>query len=165
FMLQLLNRFFELGLPEPVLASYALQLGSDCPFFIYNIPHFAKGRGELLEPLAVDLSPYSLQLVCPGIHVSTASAFSAIVPGPAKFPLREITSLPLSSWKEHIVNDFEATVFKVHPALARIKQRLYDEGALYAAMSGTGSAVYGIFEEGKQSSIVADEQTEVFYFH
>ncbi|MBL7713157.1 MAG: 4-(cytidine 5'-diphospho)-2-C-methyl-D-erythritol kinase [Chitinophagaceae bacterium] len=165
FMLQLLNRFFELELSQDALASYALQLGSDCPFFIYNTPHFAQGRGELLEPIPLDLSAYSLQLVCPRIHVRTASAFSDIVPGPAKFPLREIAALPLSSWKEHIVNDFETTVFKVHPELARIKQRLYDEGALYAAMSGTGSALYGLFEEGKQSSIADDEQAEVFYFH
>jgi 4-diphosphocytidyl-2-C-methyl-D-erythritol kinase len=164
FMLQLLNKFFELGLSDSTLASLALELGSDCPFFIYNTPHFAKGRGELLEPVLLDLSSYSIQLVCPKLQVSTASAFSKIIPGPAKFPLENIASLPVADWKDYIINDFETTVFEVHPELALIKQRLYDDGAIYASMSGTGSAVYGIFKEGGQSSLPADEQTEVFYF-
>lgn len=163
FMLRLLNKFFNLELPDETLAELALQLGSDCPFFIYNTPHFAAGRGEELAPVNLDLSHYSIQVICPSIPVSTASAFSKIVHGTASFNLRELAALPLTQWKDQVSNDFETAVFKVHPELAAIKQTLYEEGALYASMSGSGSAVYGIFEEGKRSSLSTGSQQEVFY--
>jgi 4-diphosphocytidyl-2-C-methyl-D-erythritol kinase len=147
FMLQLINDYCKLGLSKEKLVAYALQLGSDCPFFIYNEPMFAKGRGEQLEPITLDLSEYRIELVCPQIHVSTKEAFSMLTPKPASFDLRKLASLPVREWKDHISNDFEAPVFARHPELKKIKQELYDKGALYASMSGSGSAVYGIFAD------------------
>jgi 4-diphosphocytidyl-2-C-methyl-D-erythritol kinase len=145
YMLRLMNDFFALGLSKEVLAEYSLQLGSDCPFFIYNTPQFATGRGEVMQDVSVDLKGYEIKIVTPGLHVSTRDVFAQINPRTAPFDLRQISTLPVSDWKHHISNDFETTVFAVHPQLAAIKQQLYDEGALYASMSGTGSAVYGIF--------------------
>jgi len=147
FMLGLLNDYFGLGMSNADLATLALQLGSDCPFFVYNTPQFAKGRGELMEPVEVDLSGYRIEVSCPGIHVSTRDAFSEIVPRPAPYDLRSISSLPVAEWKAYISNDFEQTVFKKHPELAALKQSMYEKGALYASMTGTGSAIYGIFDK------------------
>jgi 4-diphosphocytidyl-2-C-methyl-D-erythritol kinase len=145
YMLRLLNDFCKLGLSAQTLADYALQLGSDCPFFIYNTPQIAKGRGEIMQPIEIDLSAYDIRVVCPGVHVSTREAFSMITPRPAPFDLAELNKLPIAEWKNHVSNDFEASVFSIHPELALIKQRLYEQGAVYASMTGTGSAVYGIF--------------------
>lgn len=146
YMLTLLNEYCGLGLSKAELALYALQLGSDCPFFIYNTPQYATGRGEVMEPVNIDLSAYRIKVVCPGIHVSTRDAFAQITPRPVPFDLRQISSLSIAEWKNHIANDFEQTVFAIHPQIAALKQQLYDEGALYASMTGTGSAVYGIFQ-------------------
>lgn len=146
YMLRLMNDFYRLNLPKEELAAYALQLGSDCPFFIYNTPQFATSRGEVMEAVNVNLQGYDIRIITPGLHVSTRDAFAQIKPRTAHFDLREISTLPLTEWKHHISNDFETTVFAVHPQLAAIKLQLYNEGALYASMSGTGSAVYGIFK-------------------
>lgn len=147
FMLLLLNRYFDLGLSEERLAALALELGSDCPFFVYNRPQLASGRGELLEDIAlgVDWSDYRLCLVCPGLHISTARAFAGITPRQPAFDLRNIGTLPLTSWKDRISNDFEESIFLHYPELAAIKTYLYNQGALYVSMTGTGSAFYGIF--------------------
>jgi len=153
FMLRMLNEFFGLQLDTPQLESYALQLGSDCPFFIHNRPSFASGRGEVLEPVSLDLSGYSLQLICPELHVSTAGAFRNIIPRKAPLALRELPLLPLTEWRQRVGNDFERPVFEAHPVLADIKQQLYDQGAIYAAMSGTGSTLYGVFEKGREAVI------------
>ncbi len=146
WMLRILNDMFSLQCTQEQLAAFALQLGSDCPFFIHNTPQFATGRGEKMSPVTVSLDNYEIRVICPGIHVSTRDAFSKITPRPAPFDLRAIADLPVSEWKHHISNDFEQTVFPIHPELADMKKKLYDEGALYASMSGTGSAVYGIFK-------------------
>ena len=98
-----------------------------------------------MEPVNLDLSAYRIKVICPGIHVSTRDAFAQITPRPAPFDLRQITTLPITEWKHHVANDFEQTVFAIHPQIAAIKEQLYAEGALYASMTGTGSAVYGIF--------------------
>ena len=153
FALRLLSDFFELNLPDPELAEMALTLGSDCPFFIYNTAQFATGRGERMSPVSIDLSAYSLQVICPGIHVSTAHAFGMIEPKPAAYDLRNLANLPLVDWRAHVVNDFEAPVFAEHPELAEIKHQLYESGAIYAAMSGSGSSLFGLFEKGKRASI------------
>lgn len=158
FALRLLNDFFKLELPDEVLTQLALQLGSDCPFFIYNTPQYAAGRGEQMSPVAIDLSAYSLQIICPELHVSTAAAFGMITPKPAAFDLRQLPQLPLSEWKGQIGNDFEAPVFAQHPELQRIKEQLYAGGAIYASMSGSGSAIYGIFEKGMKANL------EGYYF-
>ncbi|WP_118950645.1 4-(cytidine 5'-diphospho)-2-C-methyl-D-erythritol kinase [Taibaiella helva] len=153
FMLNMLNEYFRLGLDDDTLESYALQLGSDCPFFIRNRPAFAAGRGELLEPLALDLSGYNIQLVCPLLHVSTALAFSGVKPAPAPFDLRRIDTLSPEEWKAHIRNDFEDTVMAQYPVLRDIKEQLYQQGAVYASMSGSGSSLYGIFSQGSKATI------------
>lgn len=164
FMLDLLNRFFNLELEQAQLATYALQLGSDCPFFIYNQPSYATGRGEVLTPLILDLGQYTIQVICPEVHITTADAFRDIRPKPAAFDLRKINELPIKDWSQHIFNDFEGPVFAAHPELGKIKQQLYAQGALYAAMSGTGSTIYGIFEKNQMAQITSDIAFEQFAF-
>lgn len=156
FMLRLLNDFCNLGLDKATLAAIALELGSDCPFFIYNTPQMATGRGEMMTPTEVNLAGYSMQLICPKVHVSTKDAFSTMTPREAPFDLRHLGTLPVDRWKGNVGNDFEHTVFKIHPVLADIKQQLYDQGAVYASMSGTGSTVYGIFRQGQRAAINSD---------
>ncbi|RYE23904.1 MAG: 4-(cytidine 5'-diphospho)-2-C-methyl-D-erythritol kinase [Sphingobacteriales bacterium] len=156
FMLQMVNDEFSLGLTKPDLAKLALQLGSDCPFFIYNTPQFAGGRGEDMTPVKIDLSAYSIQLICPEVHISTAKAFSMLTPKPAPFNLKGLANLPVSEWKDKIGNDFEASIFAEHPGLAGIKQQLYDQGAIYASMSGSGSTIYGIFEKGEKAEVKSE---------
>ncbi len=154
FMLQLLNDYCKLGLEKDLLAELALQLGSDCPFFIHNTPQFAKGRGEQLSPMPMlDLSGYSIQLICPEVHISTKEAFSMITPRAALYDLRTLADLPISKWKDHIHNDFEDAIFMQHADLAAIKRVMYAQGAIYAAMSGSGSTIYGIFEKGQKAVI------------
>lgn len=145
FVLSMLNDKFGLQLNDAQLQEYALQLGSDCPFFIVNKPSFATGRGENLSAVAVDLSQYTIVLVNPGIHVSTKEAFSLLQPQQPVKPIFNIVQQPVYTWKDELVNDFEKTVLQLHPPIRQIKQSLYNSGAVYAAMTGTGSTVYGIF--------------------
>lgn len=156
FMLSLLNEYCGLQLTKAQLSAFALQLGSDCPFFIYNSPQFATGRGEQMSGIAVDLSACTIQLICPRVHVSTGAAFGWITPRPAPYDLRLLSALPVADWRHHITNDFEAPVFRQHPVLAHIKQQLYEQGAIYASMSGSGSSVFGIFPKGGKANIAAD---------
>ena len=142
-----LNRQFQLGLSEQELLDYALRLGSDCPFFIHNKPCLGTGRGQIFQPLSLDLSGYSIVLVHPHIHVSTAQAFSLCTPGENKTPLQTVLSRPVEDWRQHLTNDFEEPIFRLHPALRNIKQRLYDIGAVYASMTGSGSAIFGLFRK------------------
>jgi 4-diphosphocytidyl-2-C-methyl-D-erythritol kinase len=145
FTLLLLNKKFNLGLSEKDLISYALQLGSDCPFFLINKPCFATGRGEKLEPVVVDLSAYKIILVNPLIHINTGWAFTQLKPARTTVSVKEIIQHPVSNWKEALINDFEMPVFENHPQIAAIKDHLYNIGAVFAAMSGSGSTVFGIF--------------------
>ncbi|HEU4552978.1 MAG TPA: 4-(cytidine 5'-diphospho)-2-C-methyl-D-erythritol kinase [Chitinophaga sp.] len=162
FMLQLLNDKFRLALSAEKLVYYAAQLGSDCAFFIRNRPCYATGRGEVLEPIAADLSGYSLLLVYPGIHVNTGWAFRQITPAVPARQLRESILQPVNEWKTLITNDFEAPVFRAHPVLGAIKEKLYEAGAVYATMSGSGSAMVGIFPKNKITGIVWDAGYRVF---
>ncbi|ASZ13052.1 4-(cytidine 5'-diphospho)-2-C-methyl-D-erythritol kinase [Chitinophaga pendula] len=148
FMLQLLNDKFKLNIDTPRLRSYAAQLGSDCAFFINNQPSFATGRGEILTPCPVSLKGYGFLVIYPGIHVNTGWAFGQIIPQAPAFALSERILAPVNKWKDLITNDFEAPVFKAHPVLAQVKQRLYTLGAVYATMSGSGASMVGIFPEG-----------------
>lgn len=176
FTLIALNDVFLLGLSQERLAEIAAELGSDCPFFVYNRPMFAGGRGEILEPFDIDLSPYRIEVVTPGIHISTADAYAGV--DAIKFPvehgddgsenvlardmrseptgqersnsgacagLKERLSLGVDNWRENVVNDFEAYAFAKYPILAEIKNDLYRRGAIYASMTGSGSALYGVF--------------------
>jgi len=147
FTLSLLNKKFNLNLSEEALITYALQLGSDCPFFIKNIPCFATQRGEVLTPIKLDLSAYKIVVICPGIHINTGWAFSKITPLANRQSVSEIIEQPLKNWKGALVNDFEEAIFDQYPAIRNIKELLYEQGAIYASMSGSGSSVYGIFEK------------------
>lgn len=145
FTLIMLNKEFNLGLDQQQLLSYAAQLGSDCPFFIINKTCLAGSRGEQLSPVELDLSSYAIALVNPGIHVSTAWAFAQCTPSADNTPVATVIRQPVSTWKDHLVNDFEKPIFQAHPELEKIKEKLYAAGAVYAAMTGSGSAVYGLF--------------------
>lgn len=150
FALQMLSELFGLHLPAATLAGYAARLGSDCPFFIYNTPMMGTGRGEILTPFDLDsiIGPeYEIRVIVPeGIHVSTADAYRGIVPR-SSCPLADILRLPVDQWKDTLVNDFEATVFAKYPALEALKNDIYKKGAVYASMSGSGSALFGIFRK------------------
>ncbi|MFT3908428.1 MAG: 4-(cytidine 5'-diphospho)-2-C-methyl-D-erythritol kinase [Ferruginibacter sp.] len=147
FTLQLLNKKYALGLDPESLNKYAADLGSDCPFFLMNKPCFASGRGEILEEVTLDLSAWKILLINPGIHINTGWAFSALEKMSIGSNLKEHVSQPVATWREHISNDFEIPVFKAHKEIASIKENLYKTGAIYAAMSGSGSSLYGIFEK------------------
>lgn len=146
FMLRLINDMFSLGAAKEELAKLAVQLGADCPIFIYNQPMYAEGIGELLEPIDLSLEQYHLVLVKPDVFISTKDAFSKITPLTPKVNLRDIAKLPIEEWKDKMVNDFEQSVFPLFPQVAEVKQKLYEKGAIYASMSGSGASVYGIFK-------------------
>ena len=145
FTLSGLNTLFGLNLPDDDLAALAAQLGSDCAFFIYNRPMLARGRGEILTPLDFSLEGHPLRIYPQPEFVSTREAYAGITPREPERHIESIVKLPVGEWKDWLVNDFEKTVFARHPRLAAAKQALYDEGALYAAMSGSGSALFAIF--------------------
>ena len=147
FALTLLNELFSLKLNNTQLKKYALQLGSDCPFFMNNTPAFVSGRGEKMKKINLDLNGLHLIIIYPGIHISTAEAFKSILPNSNDYPLVELPNLKMNSWKKKIENDFEAYAFAKYPLLEKIKEDLYKKGALYASMSGSGSALFGLFEE------------------
>ncbi len=149
FALKLLNEIFRLHLSTDQLLSYALLLGSDCPFFVLNKPCFAGGRGEIMEPVAATLAGYHLLLVNPAIHINTGWAFSQLnlKANRTVKSLQSIITSPIASWKTELINDFEQAVFQQYPAIAIIKDRLYQQRALYASMSGSGSTVYGLFDK------------------
>ena len=141
----ILNQQFSLGLNDQQLIDYASQLGSDCPFFVYNKACHASGRGEVLTPIHLDLSNYQFLLVHPGVHIATAWAFQQLNPHTKSESIQAIIEKPITDWKNSLINDFEAPVFKAEPKLLVIKDQLYQLGAIYASMSGSGSSLFGIF--------------------
>ena len=148
FMLKLLNDHFKLGFNTKELEKYALQLGSDCPFFVENTAKHVTGRGEIMEPIDLDLKGYWLALIYPGIHISTKEAYSGIMPDNTRTSVKEIIEKePIENWNSLLANDFENTAFKNHPELASYKNKLYELGAKYAAMTGSGSTMFGLFKE------------------
>ena len=150
FTIKALNEKFSLGMSVDQMEQLSAQLGADCPFFIKNQPVFAEGIGDIFTDIDIVLKGKTLVLVKPDISVSTADAYSLVSPHKPQQSLRESLRLPVEEWKSHVVNDFESGVFKKFPEIAAIKDRLYDLGALYASMSGSGSAVYGIFNQPVQ---------------
>lgn len=146
YMLQMLNSYFDLALSSVELESISLELGSDCPFFIRNTPQYATGRGEKMSSLEIDLSAYRIEVFCPDVHVSTRAAFRNVKPKKPIFELQTLPQIPVADWREVLKNDFEESVFERHPEIAQAKAKMYADGALYASMSGSGSAVFGIFE-------------------
>ena len=147
FTLLLLNKKFNLNIPEERLMNYALQLGSDCPFFLKNKVCYATQRGEIMREINPDLSNYKIVVIYPGIKVNTAWAFSKIHPNENRISILEIMQQPVESWKNNLINDFESAIFEEHPSIKEIKEQLYKNGAVYASMSGTGSSVYGLFKK------------------
>jgi len=162
FTLVTLNQLFNLQLSEQALLDYALQLGSDCPFFILNTPAFATGRGEILTPTSLDLKGYSIVIVNPGIAISTKLAFSLITPKAPDNNLLAVIQQPITTWKDELINDFEEPIFNSFPELANIKETLYQKGAIYASMTGTGSTVYGIFPTSMMDTLSFNFPTHFF---
>jgi 4-diphosphocytidyl-2-C-methyl-D-erythritol kinase len=150
FVLTGLNQIFDLQLTTPQLLAYASRLGSDCAFFVENKAQLAQGRGELLSPVAPDLKGTKIVVVYPRLHITTAEAYKGVVPQEPAISLQTAIQMPREAWKHHIVNDFEKTLFTTYPILSEIKQKLYNAGAFYASMTGSGSAVFGLFDEATQ---------------
>ena len=148
-VLLLLNKLFSLNISTKKLHEYALQLGSDCPFFITNKPSFASGRGEQLQVVEIDLSNYKILIVHPAIHVNTALAFQELDQSNLSLPgeLQNNILGDINTWQATVKNDFEHSVFKQFPEIEAIKNKLYEAGAIYSSMSGSGSAVFGIFSK------------------
>ena len=142
---------------------YASEIGSDCPFFLQSAPCFATGKGEILEPLTLDISSYSLLLVHPEIRIDTAWAFSKIRPSRPKYNLKQSILKPVQDWVYTIFNDFELPVFEAYPQLQIIKNRLYEAGAIYASMTGSGSTIYGIFDKSAIPEIEFENAPSNFY--
>ena len=149
-MLRALNRYFSFGLTQEELRSFAGKLGSDAPFFIDSTPSFAEGVGNILSEEPLDLSAYTIMLLYPGLNINTAEAYAGCVPCRSGFSLRKLINLPVNEWRGRVVNDFELNIFRTYPEIGEIKMGLYEAGAVYASLSGSGSTVYGIFR-GKTS--------------
>ena len=161
FILNMLIEKFELNVNHEELRDIALQLGSDCPFFLINKPCFATGRGEILEPLDLDLTNYKILIINPGIHIDTKWAFSKIFPKERKKSIKEIIAQPIETWREELQNDFEIPVFAEYLEIEKLKNDLYELGATYASLSGSGSSVFGLFK--KEINIDNSNWNNYFY--
>ena len=151
FMLRMLNNTFNLDISQEKLLAYAAVLGSDCPFFILNKPVFATGRGEIMNEINLNVKGLYLLLVKPPVEVSTAEAFQYVVPQKPTASISELINLPVQDWKNNLMNQFESSVFPQYPEISNIKRQLYEFGAVYASMSGSGSCVFGFFNELPES--------------
>jgi 4-diphosphocytidyl-2-C-methyl-D-erythritol kinase len=147
FFIRLLNQNFNLDLTDDRMIDYARQLGADCAFFILNKPVFAFDKGDEFETIKLDLSNYKIILAMPPVHVSTSEAYGGVKPAPVQQSLMELINRPVREWKNFIKNDFEFSVFKNYPVIRGVKAALYDAGAIYASMSGSGASVFGIFDK------------------
>ncbi|RPJ79720.1 MAG: 4-(cytidine 5'-diphospho)-2-C-methyl-D-erythritol kinase, partial [Deltaproteobacteria bacterium] len=147
FALKLFNQLFNLDLPVSRLNDYAAKIGSDCSFFIQNHAALATGKGEILEPLNLDLDNFTIVIVKPDIHISTAQSYSWIRPAVPKILLAQLIRIPVSEWKGKVINDFEPEIIKRYPIIEKIRDRLYENGATYSSLTGSGAAVYGLFEK------------------
>ncbi|MDR0348263.1 MAG: 4-(cytidine 5'-diphospho)-2-C-methyl-D-erythritol kinase [Tannerella sp.] len=147
FMLKLLNAFAGLNLPEQTLERLAASLGADCPFFIRNTPVLASGTGTVFEEIPLSLKGSVIYIIKPDAAVSTQAAYASVTPAKPSVSLKEIAQTPVNEWKDILVNDFERSVFKQYPVIQALKNKLYEQGAVYASMSGSGSAVFGLFEQ------------------
>ena len=158
-MITLLDEMFRLGLTEQQMIDYAARLGADCAFFILSRPCYAEGIGERLQPIGLSLKGWYLAVVRPAIPVSTKEAFSLITPQRPPKNCRDIVMQPVETWRDALTNDFEKSVFTLHPEIGAVKDRLYDMGAVYAAMSGSGSSLYGLFRQPVSLDAFNDEGT------
>jgi 4-diphosphocytidyl-2-C-methyl-D-erythritol kinase len=156
FILTALNTLFYLNISVSKLEELASQLGSDCPFFIQHTPQITKGRGEILNPITLNLEGYYLKLINIGVHVGTKEAYNGAKFSTSSKSVSEIITQPISTWKNELVNDFETTVFAIYPELQVVKKELYEEGAIYASMTGSGSTLFGIFEKEPEKKFSAN---------
>lgn len=147
FTLKLLNQMFELNINDEQLINYAKKLGSDCAFFIKNKPVFAFGKGDEFEEINLDLTNYEIKIEYPNIHVGTAEAYAGVRPQLSEFDLRQLQVDELKSWRTFVKNDFEDSIFPNHPQIKALKEKFYIDGAVYASMTGSGSAVFGIYDK------------------
>ena len=147
FMLKALNELFNLNLNVAQLVAYARKLGSDCAFFIENTPVYAFNKGDEFKKIELDLTPYSLKIEYPNIHIGTREAYSGVVPLSSIQSLAVIILKPIEEWKTLVKNDFEKSVFQSHPSIKTLKDKMYADGAIFASMTGSGSAVFGVFEK------------------
>ncbi|NQV02114.1 MAG: 4-(cytidine 5'-diphospho)-2-C-methyl-D-erythritol kinase, partial [Bacteroidia bacterium] len=162
--IKMLNDLYNLDLPVLKLMDLARQLGSDCSFFIESKPAFATGKGDQLEPIDLDLSGYQIVIVVPPVHMSTPKAYSMVKPQKPVLSIRETIRLPVEQWKSRLINDFEEPVMNRHPVIREIKEELYNHGAIYAAMSGSGAAVFGIFNlQSPVPSLQIDSSFKAFF--
>lgn len=150
FTLKYLNERYSLGIDNERLKSYASRLGADCAFFVENKPVYATGIGDVMEPVELSLKGYYIAIVKPDIFISTREAFAGITPCPSDVCLKDLVRLPVSEWKHCIKNDFEYSIFPNHKMLQDVKCKLYDMGAEYVSMSGSGSSIYGLFKKNPQ---------------
>ena len=162
FFIKLMNEKFGLGLQADEMMDYARVLGADCAFFIDNKPVYAFEKGDEFEAIKLDLSAYQIVLVMPDTHVSTTEAYRGVKPTPTKESLYDLVKTPLADWRRHIKNDFEVHIFKDHPVIRGVKAELYEHGAIYASMSGSGASVFGIFESMPDLTTM-EETNQVFY--
>ena len=146
YTLKLLNHYFSLGLSDEQLISYAARLGSDCPSFIPKCPSMAAGRGEQITPYPIDLSDFRILICKPPLFISTPHAYAQTTPRQPKRRLEELLSLPVFLWRKNLVNDFESALFPLYPELQQYKETLYASGAVYASLSGSGSALLGLYD-------------------
>src|SRR3569833_1754980 len=163
FFIKLINNLFDLKLTTEQMLDYARRLGADCAFFIENKPVFAFEKGDRFEDIQLDLSSYHITLVMPPAHVSTAEAYRGVKPSPVKQSLKELIQLLVTEWKRHIKNDFVESVFKNHAVIRGVKAALYEAGAVYASMSGSGASVFGIFSIKPDLSEL-EKTYQVFYY-
>ncbi len=162
FTLKLINQRFHLNLSNENLRQHASILGADCAFFIENKPVFAFNKGDEFEDIEVDLASYFTVVVKPSIHVSTANAYANVnLRKPIK-PIKKIIAQPIATWREELINDFEQSVFEIYPAIAEIKAKLYDAGAIFALLSGSGASVFGIFDKQVKLPLL-EKDNKVFY--
>ena len=162
YTLQALNDLYKLQITKEKLAHYASRLGSDCAFFLQKSPSFATGRGDVLEPINLSLAGYYVLIVKPQVFISTAEAYSSVKPRKTLRHLPDLLKAPICDWRETIFNDFEETIFSKFPKTGQIKEQLYDFGAVYASLSGSGASVYGIFKENPDK--IAEQFRECFTF-
>ncbi|SNR69001.1 4-diphosphocytidyl-2-C-methyl-D-erythritol kinase [Hymenobacter mucosus] len=154
FALRALNELFELALPPETLEAYARRLGSDCAFFVRNKPVFAYEKGDVFEDISLNLTDTACKVVYPNMHISTAEAYARVQPRTPRHDLRAALVQPVETWRETISNDFEDALTPYYPVLGEIKQALYAAGAAYASLSGSGSAVYGLFPGQEQPPLM-----------
>ncbi len=147
FVLKALSTLFDLQLSNTELEKYALQLGADCPFFIENTSKYVAGIGEKMVAIDLDLSEFELKFIFPDLHISTAEAYAGVTPHIPEYNLLDTIKYPIDNWKEEVQNDFEVSAFAKYPQLAKMKAKLYADGAIYASMTGSGSVIYGVFRK------------------